>query len=169
MAGRNLPGGKTIGERLATLRHRRFSQEPLYRAFPGFELDPCSPRKTRTRARARGHYTAEDDGLSLPWFGTVFMNPSYGRTLARWVTKAREEAESGRARTVVALLPARPDTSCWHEHILGKSAVYFLKGRLRFSGSERSAPFPPALAVWGADPEAIAALDAAFPEAWRTL
>lgn len=68
---------------------------------------------------------------------------------------------------VIALLPARPDTNYWHEHIAGQAVVYFLKGRLRFGDGEQSAPFPSALVVWGADPETIAALDAALPEAWR--
>lgn len=118
--------------------------------------------------RAHGHFTAEDDGLSLPWFGVVFANPPDGRTLAAWVAKAEEEAASGRARLVVALLPARPDTRYWHQHIAGKATVYFLRGRLRFSGSEQSAPFPSAVVIWGATPETLAALDAALPDAWRT-
>ena len=64
----------------------------------------------RARVRARVHLTEEDDGLSVPWRGTVFVNPPYGRTLATWVAKAHSEVESGQARTVVALLPARPDS-----------------------------------------------------------
>jgi DNA-binding XRE family transcriptional regulator len=89
--------------------------EALYRVFRRFDLDPCAPRKSRTVVRARTHFTAEDDGLSLPWHGTVFVNPPYGRMLAAWIAKAHEEVLAGRARTVVALLPARPDTRYWHE------------------------------------------------------
>ena len=97
----------------------------------------------------------------------VFVNPPYGRALAAWVAKARGEVDGGRARTVVALLPARPDTGYWHDHIAGRAAVFFLRGRLRFGGGGNSAPFPSALAVWGAGPEALSALAAALPEAWR--
>ena len=64
--------------------------------------------------------------------GVVFVNPPYGRGLARWVAKARGEFELGHARAVVALLPARPDTAYWHDHIAGRATVYFLRGRLRF-------------------------------------
>ena len=102
--------------------------------------------------RAKVHLTAEDDGLSAPWRGVVFVNPPYGRALARWVAKARREVELGHARTVVALLPARPDTAYWHDHVAGRAAVYFLRGRLRFGDGGQSAPFPSALAVWGAGP-----------------
>src|SRR5262249_42668683 len=71
--------------------------------------------------------TGQDDGLSLPWHGTVFVNPPYGRAIARWIAKARGEVERGNASKVVALIPARTDTAYWHEHIAGKVAVYFLR------------------------------------------
>lgn len=155
----------------SSVDHRWETPPELLRAlsqvFPRFDLDPCAPRKSRTLVRARTHYTAEDDGLSLPWHGTVFVNPPYGRTLAAWMAKAHHEVSAGRARVVVALLPARPDTRYWHEHIAGRATVYFLKGRLRFSESEQSAPFPSALAVWGAGPEELDALEAVLGEAWR--
>ena len=142
--------------------------ETLYEVFGKFDLDPCAARKSRTRVRARVHFTEEDDGLSLPWHGVVFVNPPYGRTLGLWVAKAHHEVQEGRARTVVALLPARPDTAYWHKHVAGRATVYFLRGRLRFSDGEQSAPFPSALVVWGAVPETIPALDRALPDAWRT-
>jgi phage N-6-adenine-methyltransferase len=141
--------------------------EILATVFGRFDLDPCAPRKTRARVKARVHLTQEDDGLALPWHGTVFVNPPYGRTLSTWVAKAHREVRERRARTVVALLPARPDTSYWHAHVAGHAAVYFLRGRLRFGDGDQSAPFPSALAVWGSDPETLAALGAALPEAWR--
>jgi phage N-6-adenine-methyltransferase len=141
--------------------------EALYSVFGRFDLDPCSPRKTAPPVRARVHFTAEDDGLSLPWHGRVFVNPPYGRGLAAWVAKARREFEEGRAGPVVLLIPSRTETSYWHEHVAGKAAVYFLRGRLRFGNGEQSAPFPSALAVWGAGPETLAALAAALPGAWR--
>ena len=125
-------------------------------------------RKSRSHVRARVNFTHEDDGLTLPWHGVVFVNPPYGSTLGLWVAKARREVEEGRARTVVALLPARPDTAYWHEHVAGRAVVYFLRGRLRFSDGEQAAPFPSALVVYGATPEIILALDHALPTAWRT-
>jgi phage N-6-adenine-methyltransferase len=141
--------------------------DALSSVFGRFDLDPCSPRKSGPPVRARVHFTTEDDGLSLPWHGVVFVNPPYGRGLAHWVAKARSEVEEGRAKAVVALLPARPDTAYWHAHVAGRATVYFLRGRLRFSGSGQSAPFPSALAVWGADPGLLADLDTALPGAWR--
>ena len=96
----------------------------------------------------------------------MFVNPPYGRALSSWVAKAHREVQEGRARTVVALLPARPDTSYWHAHVAGHAVVYFLRGRLRFGDGDQSAPFPSALAVWGSDPGTLMALTAALPGAW---
>ncbi len=141
--------------------------EALHGVFGRFDLDPCASRRSRTRVRARVHLTQEDDGLSVAWHGAVFVNPPYGRGLAAWVAKARREVEEGRAKAVVALLPARPDTAYWHDHVAGRAVVYFLRGRLRFGDGEQSAPFPSALAVWGATPETLFALDAALSGAWR--
>jgi hypothetical protein len=141
--------------------------EALVSVLGRFDIDPCAPRKTRTRVKARRHLTPEEDGLSARWHGTVFVNPPYGRTLALWVAKAHHEMRSGHAKMVVALLPARPDTKYWHDHVAGRGVVYFLRGRLRFGDSEQSAPFPSALVVWGAGAEMIAALDAVLPDAWR--
>ena len=71
---------------------------PLYSVFGTFDLDPCSPTKTRRTApvKARLHYTAEDDGLSLPWFGAVFVNPPYGRGIPDRIAKAHEEVNPTR-------------------------------------------------------------------------
>lgn len=55
----------------------------------------------------------------------------------------------------------------WHEHVAGRAVVYFLRGRLRFNDGDQSAPFPSALAVWGARSETLASLVAALPGAWR--
>jgi phage N-6-adenine-methyltransferase len=141
--------------------------ERLYSVFRRFDLDPCSPRRTRPPVKARMHYTADDDGLSLAWHGIVFVNPPYGRQLPAWIAKARAEVEQGNARVVIALIPARTETSYWHEHIAGKADVYFIRGRLCFNTSQ-SAPFPSALAIWGADAATLEKLDAAFPDAWKS-
>jgi len=46
-----------------------------------FDLDPCAP-EVRPWPTADYHYTASDDGLSKPWFGTVWCNPPFGREAA---------------------------------------------------------------------------------------
>ena len=88
-------------------------------------------------------------------------------SLPAWIAKAHAEVEQGNARLVVALIPARTDTSYWHLHVAGHADVYFLKGRLRFGQNGQSAPFPSAASSMGSRRRDLAKLDAAFPEAWK--
>jgi len=142
--------------------------EILYEAFGTFDVDPCSPTTNRATApvKALVHYTEVDDGLSLPWHGTVYLNPPYGRELKAWIAKAEAEVRCGNARTVVALIPARPDTRYWHEHVAGIATVFFLRGRLTFGSADAPAPFPSSLALWGATAQQVAALEQSLSDAW---
>jgi phage N-6-adenine-methyltransferase len=143
--------------------------ERLYAVFGRFDLDPCSPTDDPRRApvRARMYFTPADDGLALAWHGRVFVNPPYGRELKAWVRKAHGEAKERRASVVAVLLPARTDTAWWHEHVAGHADVFLLRGRLAFGDGEQSAPFPSALAVWGAEAETVTALRQALNSAWH--
>jgi phage N-6-adenine-methyltransferase len=143
--------------------------ERLYAVFGRFDLDPCSPTDDPRRApvRALMHFTADDDGLSLSWHGRGFVNPPYGRELKAWVHKGFCEVRERRAIVVAMLLPARTDTTWWHEHVAGRADVFLLRGRLAFGDGEQSAPFPSALAVWGAEAETVTALREALNSAWH--
>jgi hypothetical protein len=96
--------------------------------------------------RARVLLTVNDDGLHAKWFGTVFCNPPYGRSLSRWISKCATEADNG--TTIVALIPSRTDTRYWHEHVAGKADIWMLKGRLRFGDGAAPSPFPSAIILW---------------------
>lgn len=91
-----------------------------------FDLDPCSPI-VRPWDTAKDHYTIEDDGLSQPWNGRVWLNPPFGQEAAKWLTKMKEH-DNG-----IALIPARTETRMFYECVWGHaSAVLFLKGRPHF-------------------------------------
>ncbi|PTL13635.1 phage N-6-adenine-methyltransferase [Staphylococcus haemolyticus] len=110
-----------------------------------FTLDPCA---TDENSKCTKYFTIEDDGLSKDWSkNVVFMNPPYGREIKYWIKKAYEESLKG--ATVVCLIPARTDTTYWHDYIFGKADdIRFLKGRLKFGDSKNSAPFPSAIVVY---------------------
>ena len=110
-----------------------------------FTLDPCA---TEENAKCSKHFTIEDDGLSKDWSNdVVFMNPPYGREIKKWIKKAYEESLKG--ATVVCLIPARTDTTYWHDFIFDKADdIRFLKGRLKFGNGKNSAPFPSAIVVY---------------------
>jgi len=100
---------------------------PLEEEFR-FTLDPCATAQTTKCAR---FFTEEDDGLAQDW-GTsrVFMNPPYGREVYAWTRKAREASELG--ALVVGLLPASCDLAWWHDDIVGRAEVRYIRGRVRF-------------------------------------
>ena len=108
-----------------------------------FALDVCA---TPENAKCEEFYTKEQDGLKQPWKGTVWCNPPYGRQIGEWVRRAFLASVSG--NTVVMLLPARTDTRWFHEYIYGKAEIRFIRGRLKFGGSQNSAPFPSMVVVF---------------------
>jgi len=123
--------------------------DKLDREF-GFTLDPCS---TDENAKCIKHYTRADDGLSQRWKGhIVFMNPPYGREIAKWIEKAWRESK---AATIVCLVPARTDTAWWHDYCM-KGEIRFIRGRLKFSGNKWNAPFPSAIVIFGNQPTGVA-------------
>lgn len=109
-----------------------------------FTLDPAS---THDNAKCDKHYTQEENGLDKDWSGeTVFCNPPYGRELPLWIEKAARSAGGG--TTVVMLIPARTDTRAFHDFILHKAEIRFLKGRLKFGGAKHNAPFPSMIVIF---------------------
>lgn len=107
-------------------------------------LDVCA---TAENAKCANYFTKEQDGLNQNWSGRrCWMNPPYGREIAKWVKKAYEEANKG--AIVVCLLPARTDTRWWHDYCM-KGNIEFIKGRLRFGSAKENAPFPSAIVIFG--------------------
>lgn len=111
-----------------------------------FDLDPCS---THENAKCADYYTIEDDGLTKNWGGRrVFCNPPYGREIRKWVRKCYTEAQKPNT-LVVMLIPARTDTSYFHDYIYHKAKeIRFLRGRLHFNESKQGAPFPSMIVVF---------------------
>lgn len=109
-----------------------------------FTLDVCA---TADNAKCDDYYTEAMDGLSLKWDGIVWCNPPYGRNINKWIKKAINAALGG--ATVVMLLPARTDTKWFHELVYRRAEIRFVRGRLKFGGSNNAAPFPSMICIFG--------------------
>jgi phage N-6-adenine-methyltransferase len=109
-----------------------------------FTLDVCA---TRANHLCAAYFTPEQDGLRRRWTGACWMNPPYGRSIGLWVEKAHTEGASD--TIVVSLLPARTDTSWWHDHVMKAREIRLLRGRLTFVGATSPAPFPSAVVIFG--------------------
>lgn len=95
-------------------------------ALGSFDLDPCG---------APGHILASEsyllendqDGLTLPWQGRVWLNPPYGRVMRTWVEKLVEHGIG------TALIPVATGTKLWQEVVFPEaSAIHFYRHRIKF-------------------------------------
>ena len=133
--------------------------------FGHIDLDPCSNAQGAAAAvPARYHYTAADNGLAQSWRVpfpvdddgkemqriAVYMNPPYGDEIGAWTERLACAYASGEITEAIALLPARTDTA-WCQPLLRAAASCFVRGRLKFSGAENSAPFPSLILYLGTD------------------
>ncbi len=124
-----------------------------------FDLDPATPEVMPHRT-ARRRYTERDDGLFLPWFGRVWLNPPYSQpAIAHFL---RRMALHNRG---TALVFVRSDGSAWQEHVLrAASGLFFLLRKVKFFGVDgvrsKTGHFAPSvLAAYGPeDLDRLAAL-----------
>ena len=105
-----------------------------------FDLDVCALPEN---AKCNKYFTPEQDGLKQEWNGVCWCNPPYGRDIGKWLKKAYESNS-----TVVCLVPSRTDTRWFHDWVLGKAEIRFIKGRLKFGGNKNSAPFPSIVVIY---------------------
>lgn len=111
-----------------------------------FTLDACA---TPDNAKHPHFFTEKEDGLSQDWIReTVWCNPPYSSGKQDlWVKKCWSEGQKP-GTTVVLLVPARTDTARFHDYILEKAELRFIRGRLKFVGADSCAPFPSMLAIY---------------------
>jgi phage N-6-adenine-methyltransferase len=113
----------------------------------GFTLDVAA---TAENAKCQKFFTMETDGLKQPWEGVCWMNPPYGRQMVEWLKKAIRETWNG--VTTVALIPARTNTTWWHDLCMKYGEVRFVRGRPKFGGADHGLPQPLALIVFKGRP-----------------
>jgi phage N-6-adenine-methyltransferase len=116
--------------------------DALNEEFGPFDLDPCA---LEWNAKCERYFTPADNGLMLPWGGRVYMNPPYAwNVIQLWARKAALEIGRKEVELIVGLLPARTETSYFHDFIWQKPGVEvrFVRGRVKFlkPDGERGSP-----------------------------
>lgn len=111
-----------------------------------FDIDVCA---TPENAKVKTFFTPQIDGLSQNWGGykTIWCNPPYGKEMPKWIKKAYETWKECN-NTIVMLIPSRTDTKAFHEYIYHNAEIRFIKGRLKFGGSNNAAPFASMLVIF---------------------
>lgn len=94
-------------------------------------------------------FTKKTNGIDFTkWKGNVYINPEYNNILP-WVNEAIKYCLNPN-NSVVLLIPSRTGNKLWQEKIfVFATLICFIKGRLRFSGHDNSAPFDSALVIFG--------------------
>ena len=110
-----------------------------------FTLDVAA---TKENAKHERYLTIEDNALDKSWKGErTYCNPPYSK-IKDWVRKNYEESQLDPKNPKVMLIPGRCDTQYWHDYIMRAANIYMIKGRLKFSNSKNSAPFPSVVVVF---------------------
>jgi phage N-6-adenine-methyltransferase len=115
-----------------------------------FQFDLAASKKN---AKCDKYFTQADDALEQDWtyLGRCWLNPPYGgnsdNRLSRWVQKAYESAKWPTCM-VVMLMPARTNTSWWHDYCMKAGTIWFIKGRPKFGGAKYGLPQPLAIVVF---------------------
>jgi hypothetical protein len=83
-------------------------------------LDPASCAFANQIVKADCYYSKEENGLNYPWFGNVWLNPPYGKTLqggasnlAYFTGHLLEQYECGNTKQAILLIPVNSITTSW--------------------------------------------------------
>lgn len=115
--------------------------KPISEAVGGFDLDPAA---SPTSDLATTNLTKKDDGLEHEWNGKVWLNPPYSQLTSHdWMDRVVEHDD-----LVVGLFPNRTSTRWYQGSVPYSDLVCHVDHRIRFAGSDNSAPFPSVIVGW---------------------
>jgi hypothetical protein len=102
------------------------------------DLDPASVPEANQVVGAARFWTADDDGLTRPWAGTVWMNPPYAQpAVDRFCTRLAREYHDGAVTEACALVNNATETG-WFQALLAEAAtVCFPRARVKFWHPDR--------------------------------
>lgn len=106
------------------------------------DLDPASNDIAQAWIMATTCYMLHDNGLEMPWFGCVWLNPPYGAQVSLWTKKATETYEQGMIHE--AMLLVRPAAgSHWYQELSSRFPACIPHKRIRFidaKGTQQKSP-----------------------------
>jgi phage N-6-adenine-methyltransferase len=97
------------------------------------DLDPASSEAANEVVGAAEFYTEDDNGLTQPWTGRVWMNPPYAQPLVdRFCTRLAREYKEGVIEEACILVNNGTETN-WFQEVAGQAtAMCFPRGRVKF-------------------------------------
>jgi hypothetical protein len=93
------------------------------------DLDPASSDVAQQNVRADRYFTKEDDGLSQPWSGKVWLNPPYATGLIeKFVNKLCDHFDNGDVTEAIALTNNGTETR-WFQSLAERASATCLPSR----------------------------------------
>jgi len=111
--------------------------EKARNAMGGIDLDPASCHDAQQTIRAKQYFTyktEDDNGLTRPWAGNVWINPPFTEVLA-FADKLISHLEAADVDQAIVLTNNNTDTLWWHKMAELANGVCFTKGRISFYNS----------------------------------
>ena len=99
-----------------------------------YDLDPCAHLVDGKPIvpTARDYITEEQNGLTSPWYGDVFVNPPYSN-LNEWLQKCKYEHSGNDAvNSIMVLCFARTETKAFQNNLYWCDGINLIKGRIKF-------------------------------------
>ena len=124
------------------------------------DLDPASSEVANYEIGAGTYYTAEDDGLTKPWAGRVWMNPPYSSELiGKFVTKLCDHIVAGDVTAAAVLVNNATETAWFQELLQHAHHLCFPDRRIRFLNEDNEPVGSPlqgqAILGFGGEPAAF--------------
>ena len=118
--------------------------EAAKRVMGAIDLDPASNELANKFVGADKFYTKEDDGLTKPWYGRVWLNPPYAQPLiAQFSDAVVEKFGRGEFEQAIVLVNNATDTKWLQSMMRVCSAACFLEGRIQYldkTGEPKNSP-----------------------------
>lgn len=120
------------------------------------DLDPASCELANKTVQASFYYTKEDNGLTLPWSGRIWLNPPYGVTNGvnnqkAFTEKLLSEYHANRIEQAI-ILTLGVTNNAWFQPLLHSFPICFHSKNIRFNrkdGSTGTFGFPLAFTYLG--------------------
>lgn len=95
--------------------------ESARKVMGSIDVDPASNDKAQQVVKANIYYTEQNSGLGLGWRGNVWLNPPYGRGLAKpFINELVDNCSNGYTKQAIVLLNTVYTSKWWRESMIAK-------------------------------------------------